>query len=37
MGEDGTPITISAVHDGLTKALFANVVFGKGTSRGQAE
>ena len=24
-------------QDGLTKAFFANVVFGKGTSRGQAE
>ena len=25
MGEDGTPITISAGYDGLTKAFFANV------------
>ena len=26
MGEDGTPITILACHDGLTKAFFANVL-----------
>ena len=37
MGEDGTPITIVAGYDGLTKAFFANVVSCKGTSRGYAE
>ena len=37
MGEDGTPITILAGHDGLTKAFFANVVPCKGTSHGYAE
>ena len=33
-GEDGTPITILAGYDGLTKAFFANVVPCKGTSHG---
>ena len=37
MGEDGTPITALAGHDGLTKAFFANVVLSKGTSHGHAE
>ena len=37
MGEDGTPITIPAIPDGLTKAFFANVVTCKGTSHGCAE
>ena len=37
MGEDGTPITILAGYDGLTKAFFANVVLCKGTSHGYAE
>ena len=36
-GEDGTPITILACYDGLTKAFFANVVPCKGTSHGYAE
>ena len=35
--EDGTPITILAGYDGLTKAFFANVVPWKGTSHGYAE
>ena len=37
VGEDGTPITISAGYDGLTKAFFANVLRCKGTSPGYAE
>ena len=37
MGEDGTPITILAGCDGLTKAYFANVVPCKGTSPGYAK
>ena len=37
MGEDGTPITILAGYDGLTKTFFANVVPCKGTSHGYAE
>ena len=37
MGEDGTPITILAGYDGLTKAFFANVVPCKSTSHGYAE
>ena len=37
MGDDGTPITILAGYDGLTKAFFANVVPCKGTSHGYAE
>ena len=37
MGEDGTPITILAGYDGLTKAFFADVVPCKGTSHGYAE
>ena len=37
MGEDGTPITILAGCDRLTKALFANVAPCKGTSHGHAE
>ena len=37
MGEDGTPLTIPAGCDGLTKAFFSNVVFCKGTSHGYAE
>ena len=37
MGEDGTPITILAGYDGLTKAFFADVVLCKGTSHGNAE
>ena len=32
MCEDATPITILAGYDGLTKAFFAYVVLGKGTS-----
>ena len=36
-GEDGTPITILAGDDGLTKAIFANVVPCKGTSHGYAQ
>ena len=37
MGEDGTPITIPAGYDALTKAFFANVVLCIGTSHGFAE
>ena len=37
MGEDGTPITILAGDDGLTKAFFANIVPCSGTSHGYAE
>ena len=37
MGEDGTPITILAVYDGLTTAFFATIVPCKGTSHGDAE
>ena len=37
MGEGGTPITILAGFDGLTKALFAHVVHCKDTSHGYAE
>ena len=37
MGEDGTPITILAGHDGLTTAFFPDVVPCKGTSHGYAE
>ena len=37
MGGDGTPITIPADYDALTKAFFANVVPCKGTSHGYAE
>ena len=37
MGEDRTPITIPDGYDGLTKALFANVVPWKGMSHGCAE
>ena len=37
MGEDRTPITIRDGYDGLTKALFANVVPCKGMSHGCAE
>ena len=37
VGEDGTPITILAGYDGLTKAFFANVVPCKGTSHAYAE
>ena len=37
MGEDGTPITILAGYDGLTKAFFANLPPCKGTSHGYAE
>ena len=37
LGEGGTPITILAGSDGLTKAFFANVVHCKGTSHGYAE
>ena len=36
-GEDGTPITILAWYDTLTKAFFANVVRCKDTSHGCAE
>ena len=35
--EDGTPITILAGYDGLTKACCANVVPCNGTSHGYAE
>ena len=37
MGEDGTPITILAGYDGMTRAFFANVVPCKGTSHACAE
>ena len=37
MGENGTPITIVAGYDGLTRAFFANVVPCKGTSHAYAE
>ena len=37
LGEDGTPITILAGYDGLTKAFFANVVLCKGMCHGDAE
>ena len=37
MGEDGTPITILAGYDGLTKTFFAYVVLCKGTSHGYAQ
>ena len=37
MGENGTPITISAGYDGVRKAPFAHVVPFTGTSHGYAE
>ena len=37
IGDDRTSLTIVAGFDGLTKALFANVVPSKGTSHGYAE
>ena len=37
MGEDGTPSTILAGYDGLTKAFFANVVPCEETSHANAE
>ena len=37
MGEDRTPIAILGGCDGLTRALFADVVLCKGTSHGHAE
>ena len=37
LGEDGKPVTVPAGYDGLTKALFANVVLVKSTTHGFAE
>ena len=37
MGEDGTPITILAGYDGLTKTCLPNVVLCKGTCHGYAQ
>ena len=37
MGKDGTPITIPAGNEGLTRTFSANVVLGNGPSHGYAE